>query len=69
MYIYHFPCTFLPLLKSQYQLSFNTSFKMEPVFLAGIKSGNVGNDMLDNSNVDCVDDVDAWRLWPDFGKG
>lgn len=31
---------------------------MDPVFLAGTKSGNVGRATLDNSNVDCVDDDD-----------
>lgn len=28
---------------------------MDPVFLAGTKSGNVGRATLDSNNVDCVD--------------
>ena len=55
----------------KYQLSFNTSFKIDPVFLAGIKSGNVGRATLDNSNVDCADDDDddCCLLYPGRDEG
>jgi len=32
---------------------------MDPVFLAGTKSGNVGSVTLDSNNVDCVADADT----------
>ena len=53
----------------QYQLSFRTSFKIDPVFLAGTKSGNVGNVIFDKSSVDCVDDEECCLLWPGLVKG
>jgi len=44
---------------------------MDPVFLAGIKSGNVGRATLDNSNVDCADDDDddCCLLYPGRDEG
>lgn len=53
----------------QYQLSFKTSFRIDPVFLAGTKSGNVGKLMLDKRSVDCVDDVECCLLWPGLVNG